>query len=236
MFCIKCQNDVAYCTCPDINERLAAIGKHSAFAVAWCTDCDKHVDQCDCPDLGQVKDDVFKADGKDTILSLNSAVNSMPVYQPVPGDITLEMLQQTMARMDKEVGVNPASRKWFDFPRVEWKQERGATTFDGLQYWQNVGRRDMMIAAISDVGFFHKLINWFRRTSLKGDTRYAYQKRGWDKRTCPCCGTDGTVPASWNAGCWRVCVKCGLPENEWTEFRRPFSTRILRRIRTLIAA
>lgn len=239
MFCIKCQNDVSYCTCPDINERLAAIGKHSDFALAWCQKCDKHVDQCDCPDVGAEKDVAYKMGGENVVLKIAPGVFSNAVYQPVPGDITLESLQNTMAKMEKELGPNPARRRWFDFPRVpvpDWGKRKRDVTFDGIQHWQNVGRCNMVIAAISDVGLFQKLINWFRRTSLKGDTRYAYQKPEWNKRSCPCCGSDGTVPASWNPGCWRVCVKCGLPENEWLVFRRPFSTRIMRRIRRLIAA
>ena len=64
MFCIRCQNEVYDCRCPDINERLAAIGNHPAFAVMWCLDCDKHIDQCDCPDTGEERRTAFRT-GKD---------------------------------------------------------------------------------------------------------------------------------------------------------------------------
>lgn len=46
MFCIRCQHDVADCTCPDIEERLLAIQTH--VAQAMCTKCGKHVDRCLC--------------------------------------------------------------------------------------------------------------------------------------------------------------------------------------------
>jgi hypothetical protein len=55
VFCIRCQNEVYDCICPDINERLAAIANHQNFAVLWCADCNKHVDRCDCLDIGQEK-------------------------------------------------------------------------------------------------------------------------------------------------------------------------------------
>jgi len=60
MFCIRCQKDVAYCTCPDINERLAALASHPNWAIAFCVDCNKAVDQCDCPDVGQEKHVVMR--------------------------------------------------------------------------------------------------------------------------------------------------------------------------------
>lgn len=48
MYCIRCQNDVAYCTCPDIEERLRSIGSH--VVQATCRDCGKHADHCVCLD------------------------------------------------------------------------------------------------------------------------------------------------------------------------------------------
>lgn len=53
MFCVKCQQDVYYCTCPDINERLAALADHPNWAIAWCNRCNRALAQCDCLDTGQ---------------------------------------------------------------------------------------------------------------------------------------------------------------------------------------
>lgn len=55
MFCIRCQNEVYDCICPDIQERLRAISNHPNFAIEWCLDCDKATSRCDCPDVGQDK-------------------------------------------------------------------------------------------------------------------------------------------------------------------------------------
>jgi hypothetical protein len=60
MFCVICQREIYDCICPDINERLAAIGNHPAFAMRWCDACNKHIDRCDCPDVGNVKKEVFR--------------------------------------------------------------------------------------------------------------------------------------------------------------------------------
>ena len=46
MFCIRCQNDVSDCICPDIEERLRSIQTH--VAQRMCTKCDQHVDRCIC--------------------------------------------------------------------------------------------------------------------------------------------------------------------------------------------
>lgn len=53
MFCIRCQNDVYYCTCPDIEERLRAIASHPNWAIAMCNKCKKPMSRCDCPDVGE---------------------------------------------------------------------------------------------------------------------------------------------------------------------------------------
>ena len=39
MFCIRCQNDIAYCTCPDIEERLKAIAASGNWAMNKCVPC-----------------------------------------------------------------------------------------------------------------------------------------------------------------------------------------------------
>lgn len=51
MFCIRCQRDVYYCICPDIEERLKAISEHKNWAIEWCTTCDNAKDRCTCPDV-----------------------------------------------------------------------------------------------------------------------------------------------------------------------------------------
>lgn len=48
MFCVICQNDVFFCKCPDIEERLQALSQHPNFALSWCQKCDRHVDRCEC--------------------------------------------------------------------------------------------------------------------------------------------------------------------------------------------
>jgi hypothetical protein len=50
MFCIRCQNDIAYCTCPDIEERLKAIAASGNWAMNTCWNCGKHNDLCTCLD------------------------------------------------------------------------------------------------------------------------------------------------------------------------------------------
>jgi len=50
MFCTKCQNDLADCTCPDIKERLASLNKSSNFLTRVCMLCGHHYSQCDCHD------------------------------------------------------------------------------------------------------------------------------------------------------------------------------------------
>jgi len=62
MFCLKCQNDLADCTCPDIDERMAAIGEHEHFSYRMCAKCNKHCDRCECdiPDLKMSEPSVWK--------------------------------------------------------------------------------------------------------------------------------------------------------------------------------
>lgn len=45
---MKCQNDLADCTCPDIAERLRKISDHGGIVSRWCTVCDRHYSQCKC--------------------------------------------------------------------------------------------------------------------------------------------------------------------------------------------
>jgi len=48
MFCMRCQNDLSQCTCPDMNERLEAAAATGYFAYKKCTKCGKHYDLCKC--------------------------------------------------------------------------------------------------------------------------------------------------------------------------------------------
>lgn len=48
MFCTKCKNDVADCTCPDIDERLAAANQHPNIGLKTCPVCKKFIDRCKC--------------------------------------------------------------------------------------------------------------------------------------------------------------------------------------------
>jgi hypothetical protein len=49
MFCTVCNNHIARCNCPDMDERLAAV-KTSGTRVQlrWCPICDRHEDRCIC--------------------------------------------------------------------------------------------------------------------------------------------------------------------------------------------
>ncbi len=48
MFCVRCQNDVFMCTCPDIRERLREIAEHPGLELKMCPECKEHVSQCRC--------------------------------------------------------------------------------------------------------------------------------------------------------------------------------------------
>ena len=50
MFCVICQHDVAWCECPDIEKRLAAIAAHAGWAVETCEDCGQNHARCTCKD------------------------------------------------------------------------------------------------------------------------------------------------------------------------------------------
>lgn len=49
MYCIVCNNELYDCVCPDIEERLRAIGEHPNWALTYCKQCSKVVYQCNCP-------------------------------------------------------------------------------------------------------------------------------------------------------------------------------------------
>ena len=48
MYCCKCQNDLADCTCDDIKERLARLKSSNHLYMRWCAKCDNHYSQCKC--------------------------------------------------------------------------------------------------------------------------------------------------------------------------------------------
>jgi len=48
MYCTKCNNHIATCTCPDIDERLADVAKSRYIFIATCPVCGRHVDRCIC--------------------------------------------------------------------------------------------------------------------------------------------------------------------------------------------
>jgi hypothetical protein len=48
MWCMKCQNDLSECTCPDIEERMASLKGSSHLVMRWCSVCDKHYALCKC--------------------------------------------------------------------------------------------------------------------------------------------------------------------------------------------
>lgn len=48
MFCVKCQNDLDKCVCPDIDERLAEIAKSEHNVFRMCKAEKKHYKRCKC--------------------------------------------------------------------------------------------------------------------------------------------------------------------------------------------
>ena len=49
MFCLKCNNPIASCSCPDIDKRLEAIGGSSHVVLTFCSGCGAHALRCKCP-------------------------------------------------------------------------------------------------------------------------------------------------------------------------------------------
>jgi len=48
MYCTICQNDLVNCTCKDIDERMADLGKSPNFVFKACAKCGKHYARCKC--------------------------------------------------------------------------------------------------------------------------------------------------------------------------------------------
>jgi len=50
MHCGECNNDLADCTCPDLQDRLKDAAKGGHFVYRKCAKCDLHYAKCKCPD------------------------------------------------------------------------------------------------------------------------------------------------------------------------------------------
>ena len=48
MLCVVCNKGLAFCTCPDIDERLRKIRESPYVVMVWCDACDRHLDRCIC--------------------------------------------------------------------------------------------------------------------------------------------------------------------------------------------
>jgi len=61
MWCVKCNNELRDCACPDIDERLAGLrGPDSNVVYRMCLVCGKHYSRCKCetPKWGLSTDDL----------------------------------------------------------------------------------------------------------------------------------------------------------------------------------
>ena len=56
MYCMKCGNDLAECTCPDLNERLARVNQSPHVFIQTCKKCGEHHSRCKCeePDFTEL--------------------------------------------------------------------------------------------------------------------------------------------------------------------------------------
>jgi len=48
MYCMKCQNDLSDCTCPDLQERLSGAAEKGHFVYRMCGKCGLHHAKCKC--------------------------------------------------------------------------------------------------------------------------------------------------------------------------------------------
>jgi len=48
MWCMKCNNDLANCTCDDLQERLEKLADSPNLSIQWCARCNKHHSRCKC--------------------------------------------------------------------------------------------------------------------------------------------------------------------------------------------
>lgn len=70
MYCIKCSNDVADCTCGDIQERLASLAQHPNLSFRMCTKCNQHYSFCKCEEPNWVMSHQYEEERKKTIQEL----------------------------------------------------------------------------------------------------------------------------------------------------------------------
>lgn len=49
MFCTKCQHELFACTCPDLEDRLKAIGASGQMVLTYCSGCGTYAAKCKCP-------------------------------------------------------------------------------------------------------------------------------------------------------------------------------------------
>jgi len=48
MWCMKCNHNLADCSCPDLQERLQSVTKNANFAYKKCAKCNLHYAKCKC--------------------------------------------------------------------------------------------------------------------------------------------------------------------------------------------
>ena len=46
MWCVKCNNDLSDCVCPDLQERLNGLG--DVLVYRKCLKCNQHYEKCTC--------------------------------------------------------------------------------------------------------------------------------------------------------------------------------------------
>ena len=51
MFCVRCQEDLRDCKCPDKEERVRAIDRHPNILMAHCEGCGEPYPLCKCKSI-----------------------------------------------------------------------------------------------------------------------------------------------------------------------------------------
>ena len=49
MWCAKCDKHLGLCTCPDLYDRLKAIGASGQVILTFCSGCGAYAPRCKCP-------------------------------------------------------------------------------------------------------------------------------------------------------------------------------------------
>ena len=108
MWCSRCNHDVSECTCPNIDERLAAANQHPNIQLATCDKCGKHVNRCTCvKDQVQMKAAVKRlGDASDLLNRASQKLSGQKMYDLasaaniiMPLDIVREQLGQTAGKL-----------------------------------------------------------------------------------------------------------------------------------------